>query len=62
MKIAGIGPLSASAAVATIGDAKVFNNGREVSAWLGLVPIQHSSGYTQRLSGAHKKCVSAPSK
>ena len=55
MKIAGIGPLSASAAIATIGDAKVFKNGREVSAWLGLVPRQHSSGNRQRLSGISKR-------
>ena len=55
MKIEGIGPLSASAAVATIGDAKVFKNGREVAAWLGLVPKQHSSGNTIRLSGISKR-------
>lgn len=55
MKIEGIGPLSASAVVATIGDASVFKNGREVSAWLGLVPKQHSSGNTIRLSGISKR-------
>jgi transposase len=55
MKINGIGPLSASAMVATIGDAKVFKNGREVSAWLGLVPRQHSSGDKTRLSGISKR-------
>ena len=55
MKIEGIGPLTASAAVATIGDASVFKNGREVSAWLGLVPKQHSSGNTIRLSGISKR-------
>jgi transposase len=55
MKINGIGPLTASAAVATIGDARVFKNGREVSAWLGLVPKQHSSGNTIRLSGISKR-------
>jgi transposase len=55
MKIEGIGPLTASAAVATIGDAKLFKNGREVSAWLGLVPKQHSSGNTIRLSGISKR-------
>lgn len=43
-KIDGIGPITASATVATIGDPKVFKNGREVAAWLGLVPKQHSSG------------------
>jgi transposase len=55
MKIEGIGPLTASAAVATIGDAQAFKNGREVSAWLGLVPKQHSSGNTIRLSGISKR-------
>jgi transposase len=55
MKIDGIGILTASAAVATIGDAKVFKNGREVSAWLGLVPKQYSSGNTIRLTGISKR-------
>lgn len=43
-KVDGIGPISASAAVATIGDPNVFKNGCEVAVWLGLVPKQHSSG------------------
>jgi transposase len=43
-KIPGIGPITASALVATIGDAKNFDGGRQVAAWLGLVPRQHSSG------------------
>lgn len=43
-EIDGIGPITASAIVATISDPHVFKNGREVSAWLGLVPKQHSSG------------------
>jgi len=55
LKIEGIGPITASALVATIGDAKVFKNGREVSAWLGLVPKQHSSGNKIRLSGISKR-------
>lgn len=55
MKIEGVGPLTASAVVSTIGDAKVFKNGREVSAWLGLVPKQRSSGNTLRLSGISKR-------
>jgi transposase len=55
MKIEGIGPLTASAAVATIGDARSFKNGRELSAWLGLVPKQHSSGNKVRLSGVSKR-------
>lgn len=43
-EIEGIGPITASAVVATIGDAHTFKNGRELSAWFGLVPKQHSSG------------------
>lgn len=42
--IEGVGDISASAIVAMISDASVFKNGREVSAWLGLVPKQFSSG------------------
>jgi len=45
-EIPGVGPITASALVATIGDAKVFKNGRQLAAWLGLVPRQHSSGET----------------
>ena len=41
--------------VATIGDANAFKNGREVSAWLGLVPKQHSSGNTVRLGSITKR-------
>jgi len=55
MAIEGIGPLTASAIVATIGDPKLFKNGREVSAWLGLVPKQYSSGNKIRLSGISKR-------
>lgn len=54
-KIEGVGPLTASAIVASIGDANVFKNGREVSAWLGLVPKQHSSGNKVRLGGISKR-------
>lgn len=42
--IPGIGPITASALVASVGDAKSFENGRQMAAWLGLVPSQHSSG------------------
>ena len=55
LKIDGIGPMTASALVATIGDAKTFKNGREVSVWLGLVPKQHSSGNKIRLGGISKR-------
>ncbi|WP_437178785.1 transposase, partial [Klebsiella quasivariicola] len=43
-EIGGIGPVTASALVAAVGDAKQFKSGREMAAWLGLVPRQHSSG------------------
>jgi transposase len=44
LEIEGVGLLTATAAVASIGNPNAFKNGREVSAWLGLVPKQHSSG------------------
>ena len=40
----GVGPLVATALVAAIGNAHELESGRELSAWLGLVPRQHSSG------------------
>ena len=43
-EIPGVGPLTSSALVSTIGSAQDFKNGRELSAWLGLVPRQHSTG------------------
>jgi transposase len=54
-KIPGIGPITASALVATMGDAKNFDNGRQVAAWLGLVPRQHSSGGKNILLGISKR-------
>jgi transposase len=54
-KIPGVGPIIASAIVATIGDAKAFKNGREVSAWLGLTPRQYSSGEKIVLGGISKR-------
>ena len=42
--IPGVGLLTATAAVATMGDAKAFRSGREFAAWLGLVPKQTGSG------------------
>jgi len=53
--IPGIGPLTASALVASIGDAKAFKNGRQLAAWLGLVPRQYSSGGKERLLGISKR-------
>jgi transposase len=54
-KIPGIGPITASALVASIGDAKSFENGRQLAAWLGLVPRQHSSGGKPTLLGISKR-------
>jgi transposase len=53
--IPGIGPLAASALVASIADARSFDNGRQVSAWLGLVPRQNSSGGKSTLLGISKR-------
>jgi transposase len=55
LKIEGIGAISASAIVATVGNAKEFKCGRELAAWLGLVPKQHSSGHKIRLQGISKR-------
>jgi transposase len=54
-QIPGIGPITASALVASIGDAKSFANGRQLVAWLGLVPRQHSSGGKSTLLGISKR-------
>ena len=54
-KIPGIGPLTASALIASIGDARGFKNGRQLAAWLGLVPRQDSSGGQVRLLGISKR-------
>ena len=53
--IPGIGPITASAMVASIGDAKNFQNGRQLAAWLGLVPKQHSTGGKATLLGISKR-------
>lgn len=55
MAIAGIGPVTATALVATVGDAKVFSNGRQFAAWLGLTPRQHSSGGKTKLGRISKR-------
>src|SRR5450755_1929047 len=53
--IPGVGLLSATAAVATMGDAKAFKSGREFAAWLGLVPRQTGTGGRVRLLGISKR-------
>jgi transposase len=54
-EIPGVGLLSATAAIATMGDAKVFKSGREFAAWLGLVPRQSGTGGRVRLLGISKR-------
>lgn len=53
--IEGLGVISATALIAAVGDASVFKNGRQMSAWLGLTPRQHSSGDRQILLGISKR-------
>jgi transposase len=53
--VPGIGPVVATALVATVGDARTFASGRHLAAWLGLVPRQHSSGGKERLLGISKR-------
>ncbi len=54
MQLSGIGSTTASALVSTIGNARDFKNGRQLAAWLGLVPGQYSSGGKARLGGITK--------
>jgi transposase len=53
--IPGVGPITASAIVATVGDAAQFKSGRQFAAWLGLVPQQRSSGGKERLGRISKR-------
>lgn len=53
--IPGVGVLTATAAVATMGQANAFKSGREFAAWLGLVPGQTGSGGTIKLQGISKR-------
>jgi len=55
MAVEGIGPITATALVASVGDARVFKNGRQFAAWLGLTPRQYSSGGTTRLGRITKR-------
>jgi transposase len=54
-EIPGIGPITASALVASVGDARNFKSGRQMAAWLGLVPRQHSTGGKSTLLGISKR-------
>ena len=50
-----MGPVTASAAVATVGDFKQFKSGAQFGAWIGLVPRQRSSGGKNNLGGITKR-------
>ena len=54
-QIPGIGPIVATALVAEIGDWKQFRSGRNLAAWIGLVPKQHSTGGKERLGSITKQ-------
>src|SRR5262249_19982644 len=53
--IPGVGPARATALVASVGDPKAFRSGRNFSAWIGLVPKQHSSGGKDKLGSMSKQ-------
>jgi transposase len=53
--IPGIGPLNATALVAAVGDARTFARGRDLAAWLGLVPRQETTGGKPQLLGITKR-------
>ena len=55
MGIPGVGPVLASALVAAVADPKAFRSGRNLAAWIGLVPRQNSSGGKERLGGITKQ-------
>lgn len=54
-QLGGVGEITATALIAAVGDARQFQNGRQLSAWLGLVPKQSSSGGKERLLGISKR-------
>jgi transposase len=54
-EIPGIGPLNATGLVAAVGNAAGFKRGRDLAAWLGLTPREHSTGGKQRLLGISKR-------
>ena len=55
LDVPGVGPLIATALVASVGNGAAFSKGRDFAAWLGLVPRQHSTGGKARLLGISKR-------
>ena len=54
-EIPGVGPVTATALIGAIGNASAFGKGRALSAWMGIVPGEHSSGGKQKLLGISKR-------
>src|SRR6267378_4084398 len=54
-EVPGVGPVLATALIASVADPKAFRSGRNFSAWIGLVPKQHSSGGREKLGGITKQ-------
>ena len=54
-EIPGVGPVGATALVAEIGDWKTFSSGRNLAAWIGLVPKQHTTGGKDKLGSITKQ-------
>ena len=55
LAIPGIGPVTATALIAAVGNGGAFHKGREFAAWLGIVPREHSTGGQQKLLGISKR-------
>ena len=55
MEVPGVGPVLASAIVAAVPEPRAFKSGRNLAAWIGLVPRQNSSGGKERLGGITKQ-------
>ena len=53
--IPGIGPITATALACAVGDGKLFKRGRDMAAWIGLTPKQHSGGGKEKLLGISKR-------
>jgi transposase len=54
--IPGVGPVTATALIGAIGNGSAFGKGRDLSAWMGIVPGEYSSGGQQKLLGISKRC------
>ena len=54
-QVPGVGPITATAYVATVGDGQAFKSGRQAAAWLGIVPRQRGTGGKQQLLGISKR-------